>query len=201
MLMHRWLAEDSSPPPSRIPMRRDGTLVDVSDWHFPAPAGIPLPKRANGLCLVDYGADFDNGHAAPAHPKEDQFQTYAVLVPQSDADGNDIAGLRAPMVAAPLGSYTGWNLRAPGHGAGMLHGFSGSYIPFAETQDEADLTDDPRLPIASRYPSALAYSQAIEAAAQALVAEGFLLPEDVTTAVNTARNFGAANHARSPSRI
>jgi len=201
MLMHSWLSEGSAPPPSRIPLRADNTLVDIADWRFPAPAGLALPKRPNALQLVDYGTEFDHGHAAPAAPRKDVAKAYAVLVPQSDADGNDIAGLRAPMVEAPLGSYTGWNLRAQGHGAGMLHGFSGSYIPFAETQDEADLTDDPRLPIASRYPDALAYSQAIEAAAQALVADGFLLPEDVTTAVDTARNFGQANHAYSPGRI
>ena len=34
-----------------------------------------------------------------------------------DRDGNEQAGVRAPMVAAPLATYTGWNLRTRGHGA------------------------------------------------------------------------------------
>ncbi|WIY52716.1 alpha/beta hydrolase domain-containing protein [Devosia sp. YIM 151766] len=197
MLMHHWLAEGRTPPASRIPRRSDSSLVEVADYRFPAPRGLALPKQANPLHLVDYGPDFDAGHAAPAHPQVDRSQSYAVLVPQADSDGNDLAGLRAPMVEAPLGSYTGWNLRAQGHGAGMLHGFSGSYIPFAETPEEAELTDDPRPSIASRYTDASAYSLAIETAARALLADGFLLEEDVITAVDTAKHFGRVNHSHS----
>lgn len=79
----------------------------------------------------------------------------------------------------------------------MLHGFSGSYIPFAETPHEAELMDDPRPSIASRYADASAYSLAIETAARALVADGLLLEEDVITAVETAKNFGRVNHSHS----
>lgn len=201
MLMHRWLADSQPPPPNRIPRRRDGTLVPIDKWTFPASLGLALPRRPNPLYRVDYGPDFDRGHAAPTDPQVDRSQEYAVLVPQSDSDGNDVAGVRAPMVEAPLGSYTGWNLRAPGHGAGMLHGFSGSYIPFAETEDEAELTSDRRAPISARYADARAYSEAIKAAAEALVADGFLLAEDVSTAVDTAGNFGRLNHAHSLGRI
>lgn len=34
------------------------------------------------------------------------------FVPKTDADGNDIAGVRLPEVQVPLGTYTGWALRA-----------------------------------------------------------------------------------------
>jgi hypothetical protein len=37
------------------------------------------------------------------------------------------------MVAAPLGTYTGWNPRAHGYGHGVQWRFEGSYIPFPET--------------------------------------------------------------------
>lgn len=197
MLMHRWLAEACPPPASRIPQRSNGSLVDAADYRFPAPRGLALPKRANPLHVVDYGPGFDEGHAAPARPFVDTLHSYAVLVPQADSDGNDLAGLRAPMVDVPLGSYTGWNLRAQGHGSGMLHGFSGSYIPFAETPEEAELMDDPRPSITSRYADAPAYSLAIETAARALVANRLLLEEDVNTAVETAKNFGRVNHSHS----
>lgn len=35
---------------------------------------------------------------------------YAILVPQVDADGNDLAGIRSLDVAVPLGTNTGWNV-------------------------------------------------------------------------------------------
>ena len=57
---------------------------------------------------------------------------------------HDVAGIRVPMVEAPLGTYTGWNMRARGHGAGALHSFSGSYIPLPESRDEREATGDPR---------------------------------------------------------
>ena len=61
---------------------------------------------------------------------------YTVLVPSVDTDGNDVAGVRAPMVGAPLGTYTGWNPRARGYGHGVQWRFEGSYIPFPDTPSE-----------------------------------------------------------------
>jgi len=37
---------------------------------------------------------------------------YPALVPKTDADGNDVAGIRLPDVTAPVATYTGWALRA-----------------------------------------------------------------------------------------
>ena len=37
-------------------------------------------------------------------------EPYRVLVPQVNADGNDVSGIRLPEVAVPLGTYTGWNI-------------------------------------------------------------------------------------------
>jgi hypothetical protein len=124
----------------------------------------------------------------------DATREYAVLVPAVDADGNDIAGVRAPMVAAPLGTYTGWNLRARGRGAGALHDFSGSYIPFPETAEERRMTGDPRPAILERYASADANVAAIRAAAAGLAADGFLLEEDIEGAAEAAADWGRCRH-------
>jgi hypothetical protein len=115
-------------------------------------------------------------------------------VPAVDADGNDVAGVRAPMVAAPLATYTGWNLRARGHGFGAMHTFIGSTVPFAETPDERRMTDDPRASVGERYPDAGAYVAAITAAARALVAAGFMLEEDVSRAAAAAADWGGRRH-------
>ena len=86
---------------------------------------------------------------------------YAVLVPAVDADGNDLGGVRAPMVAAPLATYTAWNLRSRGNAAGALHEYTGSTIPFADTEAERAATGDPRPSVQARYGDAAGYVAAI----------------------------------------
>lgn len=193
-LMKDWL-EGTPPPESRIPRRSDGTLVAMDEWRFPSIPAVMLPQGPNPLVHLDYGPDFDRGAAAQGFAPTGG--EYAVLVPQVDADGNDIAGLRAPMVMAPMGSYTGWNLRRRGHGHGMLHSFSGSYIPFPETEEEAALTGDPRVPVLTRYATADAYTAAIRTASEQLVHDRFLLPEDVGAAIAMAARWGRVNHSHS----
>jgi hypothetical protein len=110
-----------------------------------------------------------------------------------DADGNDLAGVRAPMVAAPLATYCGWNLRGRGHGHGAMHEFSGSTIMFPETAEERHMTGDPRPAITERYPDRAAYVAAIARAARRLVEDGLLLPEDVERAA-AATDWGRPRH-------
>jgi len=112
-----------------------------------------------------------------------------------DRDGNDIPGVRAPMVAAPLGTYTGWNPRARGHGHGIQWRFEGSYIPFSETLSERVATGDPRASILERYPDKAAYVGAIIAAARELVAQGLMLDEDVERCADAAADWGRPRHA------
>ena len=119
---------------------------------------------------------------------------YPTLVPAVDADGNDVAGVRAPMVQAPLATYTGWNLRARGFGHGAMFEFNGSTIAFPSLDAECRATGDPRASVQSRYGDQAGYSAAIEAAARRLVADGLMLEEDVQRCVDASRNWGAPRH-------
>ena len=119
---------------------------------------------------------------------------YPTLVPAVDGDGNDVAGVRAPMVAAPLATYTGWALRARGFGHGAMFEFNGSTVPFPDTEAERAATGDPRESVESRYGDRDGYARAVEAAARALVAEGLMLEEDVARAVEAAFGWGAPRH-------
>ncbi len=121
-------------------------------------------------------------------------QSYTVLVPLTDRDGNDIPGVRAPMVAAPMGTYTGWNPRARGFGHGMQLRFEGSYIPFPDTQGERSATGDPRPSVLERYHDKQAYVAAIAEAARSLVARGLMLEEDVERCTAAAANWGRPRH-------
>jgi alpha/beta hydrolase family protein len=193
--MDAWATHGTEPPASRIPTRADGTLVPMAEWRrrFPAIPGVMLPRGPSPLPRLDWGPDFAKG-VLREPPRQLDGDGYDVLVPAVDADGNDIAGVRAPMVAAPLATYTGWNIRAAGHGVGAMHEFTGSTIPFAETDAERAWSDDPRASIAARYADASGYVTAIRRAAEALVAERLMLDEDLERCIAAAADWSAPRH-------
>jgi hypothetical protein len=111
-------------------------------------------------------------------------------VPLPDRDGNDRGGLRLPEVAAPLGTYTGWNLRRPEVGApDKLARGSGSFTPFARTEAERRSAGDPRASLQARYRSRSDYESRIEGTARQLVADGFLLETEVAEITRRAGAF------------
>ena len=193
--MDRWATDGTPPPPSRHPTRADGSLVPMATWRrqFPALPGVMAPAEPNPLPLLDFGPDARRGILREP-PELRPGPGYAVLVPAVDADGNEVAGVRAPMLAAPLATYTGWNPRARGFGHGALHSFEGSLLPFPDTPAERAMTGDPRPSVLERYPNAAAYVAAIAAAARALVAEGLMLEEDVDRCIAAAADWGRPRH-------
>ena len=198
VLMQEWLRDGVEPPASSIPSAADGTLVPVARYieDFPAIAGAGLPNDLNALPLLDYGEDFARGGAIPLRPAATD-RAYTILVPAADENGNDIAGIRPPMLVAPLGTYTGWNLRGPGHAPGRLFPFMGAYFPFPETDEQAALTGDPRPVILDSFPTPGHYEAAIRAAAEDLLTQGFITRSGVDEFVSYSRNWGAINHIHS----
>jgi hypothetical protein len=162
---------------------------------------MPLAEP-NALPLLDFGPEADEGilQEPPVvvhgrnNPEGGPGLHYTVLVPAVDRNGNDIAGVRAPMVGAPLGTYTGWNPRARGFGHGAQWRFEGSYIPLPNTPSERMATSDPRLSVLERYPDCQAYVAAIEQAAQELVAARLMLEEDVERCAAAAERWDPARH-------
>ena len=110
-----------------------------------------------------------------------------MLVPQVDSDGNDLAGIRSVTLQAPLATYTGWNMGAPGRFEDGLCSLSGSYIPFAQT-DATREPGDQRPSIQARYGNHAGYVAAVKAAAARLVSQRFLLPEDAMRLIAQAQN-------------
>jgi len=195
--LDRWATDGTPPPPSRHPQVSDGTLVPVETWRaaFPAIPGVALPRGPSRLERLDFGPDLDTaGVIAHEPPLLIDGEEYPVLVPAVDADGLDRAGLRAPMVQAPLGTYAGWSLRRPDLGQGAMVGITGCYLPFADTAEERAQTGDPRPAVRERYADAGAYAAAIRAAAEMLVADGYMLEEDVERAAAAAAGWNPARH-------
>ncbi|MBN8908330.1 MAG: hypothetical protein J0H99_17250, partial [Rhodospirillales bacterium] len=154
--------------------------------------GVAVPSEPNPLPRLDYGPEAERGilHEPPV-PTGDR---YPVFVPTVDDDGNEVAGVRVPMVAVPLATHTGWNLRARGHGHGVQWRFEGSTIPFPDTTSERIATGDPRPAILERYEDKAAYVAAIVTAARFLVTQRLLLEEDVARAAEAAADWGRPRH-------
>ncbi len=199
-----WVGDGVQPPPSAVPRLRDGTLVLPSQVRFPLiPAnsyeGITRPAvtflaLANPLMVRDYGLLFnsadESGIITVEPPRVVGTRGYTIRVPQVDADGNDLAGRLSTTVLAPLGTYTGWNLGRADRWPNHLCSLAGSFIPFARTRAERLATGDPRLSLEERYGTHEGYVAAVRAAAQRLVAQGFLLPEDAARLVAEAEASG-----------
>jgi hypothetical protein len=82
-------------------------------------------------------------------------------VPQVDADGNEVSGVRTPEQRVPMATYTGWNFRNAHIGGGdQIVNLLGSAVPFRATKADRDKVGDPRKSVAERYPSRAAYTEA-----------------------------------------
>ena len=130
--------------------------------------------------------DLRRGRIEIHPPKQIGKGEYTILVPKVDADGNDIAGIRLPAIAAPIGTYTGWNLQPSDLAEDELSGLLGSFIPFAKNKAERSKNGDPRLSIEERYQNRKHYVQQISRAARALMDQRLLLAEDAERIIEEA---------------
>ena len=160
-----WARLGTEPPSSTHPNLTDGTLIAHKDFRFPALPGVQQPTFVPG----GYRAD------VPA-----PYSAMPFLVPKVDADGNDAAGIRLPIVSVPLATLTGWNFRSPQIGApSTLIAMAGSYIALPKTKADRERTKDPRLSITERYGSKAEYVKRVREAATKLADQRFVLREDI----------------------
>jgi hypothetical protein len=190
--LDKWATAGTPPPPSQVPKLSDGTLVkpDQHSTGFPRIPGVTYPGFKTTRYLLNYGPDFYRTgiptinpptFTPPYNDNPANGPIYPSFVPKTDADGNDIAGLRLPEVQVPLATYTGWAVRAAPHDNDGCEG-SGQYIPFPKTKMDRLASGDPRLSIEERYGDLETYSSLVEKAINGLVQSGFLLPADAEAA-------------------
>jgi hypothetical protein len=194
------------PPASRVPRLDDGTLVLPADVGFPTNIPDPFGETPNGKVtytglkttryrfnlgpgFYDTGiptifppvitAPIEIDTAVPINSVNGSI--YPSFVPETDSDGNDIAGVRLPDVTAPLATYTGWGLR---RGAQANDGCesAGQFIPFAKTKADRLASGDPRPSVAERYPSYGQYYSEVIRAIDGLVKDRLMLCEDADDA-------------------
>jgi hypothetical protein len=175
--MDAWVRSNTLPPSSSYPKIADGTLVPLREYAPPAIPGVNRPHEANEAWHLDFGPKWRDGILSIQPPKVSE--SFPVLVPQVDADGNERDGVRLPEITVPLATYTGWNLRDPSIGApDQRVSFEASYLPFPTTAAQGQKTGDPRKSIAERYLNREDYMNRYQNAIDDLVKQRWILPED-----------------------
>jgi hypothetical protein len=141
----------------------------LAKYAFPTIPGINRPHEASAAYRLDFGPHWTQGVLAIEPPIVGQ--PYPVSVPQVDADGNEIAGVRLPDIAVPTGMFTGWNLYRAPMPEGELADRDGTYLAFD----------------GARYPSKEAYAARVREVVGTLQAERLLLEDDATAYLERAR--------------
>ncbi|MGH9785042.1 MAG: alpha/beta hydrolase domain-containing protein, partial [Terriglobia bacterium] len=169
----------TEPPPSSYPLLAKGQLVAPGTLRFPAIPGVKSPTRWHQAWDADFGPEFRAKGIVTIDPPK-VGKAFPIMVPQVNGDGMETSGIRLPEIQAPLGTYTGWNLRDPRIGApDSLYDMVGSFLPLARTRAERESKRDPRLSVEERYATRDEYLAKIRAAAQELARSRYLLEEDV----------------------
>ncbi|SFP54689.1 hypothetical protein SAMN05216330_10890 [Bradyrhizobium sp. Ghvi] len=174
--LRAWITDGVAPPASRYPTLAQNTLVAAGDVY-----PVPIP----GLF---YRAQYAHAEAIEqAAPLPKVHGEYPLYLPRAGADGNALAGIRLPLLAAPRATYTGWNPIAGADGAQTLCTQMGGTLPFAGSRTERLANGDPRPSIEELYPTPESYVAAVKAATARMVDDRLLLPEDAADAVAAAQ--------------
>jgi hypothetical protein len=187
-----WTRDGTEPPASRYPSIAKGELVTRAAVRFPASPSMPFADYMPQVWHMDYGPQYATEKVIVREPPQ-LGAPYRVLVPQVNEDGNDVAGIRLPEVAVPLGTYTGWNITSPQlRDLGYLSGLVGGFEPFPLTRAERSTSGDVRQAIDERYTGLQDYLDGVKNAAEALVGERFMRREDVNAVVRQAEEIWKA---------
>ncbi|MEW6322263.1 MAG: alpha/beta hydrolase domain-containing protein [Acidobacteriota bacterium] len=185
--MHRWVTDGTAPPASALPRVADGTLVAPDALAFPRLPSVNVATTPHKAYRLDYGPRFRTEGIVTKEPPE-RGPAFAILVPQVDADGNELAGIRLPELSVPVATYTGWNLfnerSGPTH---VVSSMQGSFIPLARTRADRERAGDPRKSLEERYAGRDEYLARIRQAAAELAGRGYLLTADIPRIVEQAR--------------
>src|SRR5882762_10260513 len=202
LAMDRWTADGTAPPASRYPRVSDSTLVPPDRLRFPKVPGVTTSTAVHRAYRADYGPKFATEGVVTVEPPR-LGTAFPILVPQVDADGNGIAGVKMPELVVPLATYTGWNLFNDRSGpAGALSSMQGSYVPLPRTGAERKRANDPRLSIEERYRDKDQYVGLVGKAARELIDQGFLLTEDLAVVLkNAGRHWDVAASTAAPSTV
>jgi hypothetical protein len=178
--LHDWVVDGREPPPSAVPRPEDGTgwsreavldALAATPWF--AQVTLPDPYALPGMPPIDLGPAAERG--VGAFPPAVTGPPRPCLVSAVDPDGNEVAGVRLPAVSVPLAVSVGWNPERPRLGVPVeLWNLVGGRLPLPPDE------------IRRRYGDLERYLSRVRAAAEDLVEQRHVLPEDLDDVVATA---------------
>ena len=195
--LDQWVTQGVEPPKSQVPgpgTRAYSIPLDNGIGFVPQDAlgwpnipGVTYSGLITVRHLFDFGARFDEG-IMDTNPPNFSGPVYPSYVSKVDHDGNEIAGIRLPDVAAPIATTSGWGLRAQAFGGSPFDGCeaSGQWIPFPTTKAERLATGDPRKSLEERYKNHAGYVKEVAKEARKLEQRRLLLPADVQRYIDAA---------------
>ncbi len=188
--LDEWADQGIEPPRSNYPDTRRGTLATIDEVArtFPTIPGVRFPTVVNGLNTLDFGPTFGPQGGRQTVLPPSIGASYQVLIPTTDRDGHDVAGIRSVDIAVPVGTNTGWNLYPSGPRGRDVCGLTGSFFAFAETRDERLASGDSRRSLEERYGDHSGFVQAVRRAAEDSVAQRTLLAEDAEVIIKMAED-------------
>ncbi|MDA1184952.1 MAG: alpha/beta hydrolase domain-containing protein [Acidobacteria bacterium] len=199
--LDQWVTAGVAPPASRVPRVSNGTavfaeprattvtgVVPQSKLGFPTIPGVTYTGVVTTRRFFDFGPLLDEGIVTHVAPTFVDRPVYPSFVSKTDEDGNEVAGIRLPPVAAPVATTTGWASRREEFGLNDGCEGAGQSIPLARTEAERRQTNDPRLSLEARYGTHEGYVRAVADAGRGLMSERLLLERDVQRYIDEAEN-------------
>jgi hypothetical protein len=195
IMLDDWVSADVAPPASHYARVDNGTAVRTIDpvthaQNFPMIPGVTFTGWYNNVDELDKAV-------LPNMPIPGE--AYTILVPKTDADGNDISGVRTLDVQVPVATYTGWGLRRAGFATNEDCALTGQVIPFKTTAADRVAAADPRPAVQERYPTFDAYDGKLIAAINTTVQSRLLLCEDGNGELARLRTLGLSRGVPAPS--
>jgi len=196
--LDEWVIWGIRPPKSEVPRVEDGNAafsVPLANGLGTVPArelgwrdipGVTYTGLITARHLFNWGPLFEQG-ILTINPPAFSGPAYPSFVSKVDEDGNEIAGIRLPPVAAPIATTTGWALRAAAFGGADGCESSGQWIPFASTKAERLANGDRRKSLEERYGNHDGYVKAVTKAAKGLQKDRLLTAVDVQRYIDAAQ--------------
>ncbi|WP_460965279.1 alpha/beta hydrolase domain-containing protein [Spirosoma litoris] len=199
MALDDWVTKGIEPPKSAVPRKSAGNaivaipqpglqtgVVPQEKLGWPTIPGVTYTGLITTRYQLDFGPTFNQGALTNYPPAIANRPTYVNFVSKVDHDGNEIAGIRLPIVAVPTATTTGWALRSTDFGQNEGCEGAGQFIPFKKTKAERIASNDPRLSVEERYRTHDNYVKAITKSVNELVTQRMLLPDDAKDYIKNA---------------
>jgi hypothetical protein len=161
-----WVVDDKQPPDSQYPRFSDTTLLAFGDYTLPKNLqDLNKPVSPHTAYIYDYGKQWQQGIITLNPPRI--LATITPPVPATDSNGNELGGVRHPLLIEPLASFLPWVLRYNAEfSTHEMKDFRGSIKLFSKQA------------VLDKYANWQGYAKALDAAIDKAVLQRFMLQED-----------------------